>query len=632
MKKILFLLLFPVLLFGQTEVNSTIENVTVFTNGAQIIRTANVNLQKGNNTLIIKNLSQSLDPNSIQISTKNDLTIRSLNHRQVTAFDNAKAADEIEALNAKILGFKNQIGFITKDLNLLKRQEDLLLQNQRVGGEQSGMKPADLKAVVDYFKQEITDVVNKQYDLNLKLNALEDSVKASNRVMTNLRNSPQQTTSEITLVIAFEKSEKVDLSLSYFVKEAGWKPNYDLKITNISLPLRLLYKAEIYQYTGEDWKNIRLTLSNANPKQNGEAPELKTWYWGEANSYEDYQHNIDNEKNEISQVNGVVTNASDNTPIIGATVQIMGTTLGAVTNENGFYQIAIPPDLRSKRNNLSFSYIGFMPQNRFVNATNINVSLQEDAKSLEEVVVVGYGVQSKKDMTGAVAMVNGRVPGINVSSAKVIEIKQLVNESDAPTSLNFELKEKFTVPSDGKEYSAELKELQIPSQYEYTTIPKIDNVAFLKAKIIDWEQYKLLPGTTNLYFEGTYLGESALDLSNEDTLSISMGRDKQLIINRERSKTYQKKQLIGGNKIDSYGYEIEVRNTKSYAANVIVLDQFPLSKYKVVEVYDTEAKGAIVDSETGKITWNLNLAPNESRKLEMKFTVKYPKDQMIEVR
>ncbi len=219
----------------------------------------------------------------------------------------------------------------------MKKQEELLLQNQRVGGEQSGMKPADLKAVVDYFKQEITEVVNQQYDFNLKLNALEDSVKSTNQTMTNLRNSPQQTTSEITLIIAFEKSEKVDLTLSYFVKEAGWKPNYDLKITNISLPLRLLYKANVYQYTGEDWKNVRLTLSNANPRQNGEAPELKTWYWGEANSYEDYQINIDNEKNVISQVNGVVTSAHDNTPIIGANVLIMGTTRGTITNENGFY-------------------------------------------------------------------------------------------------------------------------------------------------------------------------------------------------------------------------------------------------------------------------------------------------------
>ncbi|MDP5120325.1 MAG: mucoidy inhibitor MuiA family protein [Spirosomaceae bacterium] len=631
MKKILTLLLLPMVLVGQTEVNSTIDNVTVFTNGAQVVRKANVSLQKGDNSLIIKNLSQSLDPNSIQISTKNDLTILSLNHRQVTAFDNEKAADEIEALNAKIAGFKSKIGVISKDLNLLKKQEDLLLQNQRVGGEQSGMKPADLKAVVDYFKQEITEVVNKQYDLNLKLNALEDSVKTTNRVMTNLRNSPQQTTSEITLIIAFEKSEKVDLTLSYFVKEAGWKPNYDLKITNISMPLRLLYKADVYQYTGEDWKNVRLTLSNANPKQNGEAPELKTWYWGEANSYEAYQNNIENEKTEISQVNGVVTSASDNTPIIGANVLIMGTTLGTVTNENGFYQLAIPPDLRSKRNNLSFSYIGFVNQNRFVNASNINVSMQEDAKALEEVVVVGYGVQRKKEMTGAVASI-GKGRSVAFAAPQAVEIKQLMNESDAPTSLNFELKEKFSVPSDGKEYTAELKELQIPAQYEYTTIPKIDNVAFLKAKIIDWEQYNLLPGAANLYFEGTYLGESALDLSNEDTLNISMGRDKQLIIKRERIKTYQKKQCIGGNKIDTYGYEIEVRNTKSFAANLIVMDQFPLSKYKVVEVYDTEAKGATVDAETGKISWNLNLAPNESRTLQLKYTVKYPKDQLVEVK
>jgi|GEM_PF-5564455 hypothetical protein len=62
------------------------------------------------------------------------------------------------------------------------------------------------------------------------------------------------------------------------------------------------------------------------------------------------------------------------------------------------------------------------------------------------------------------------------------------------------------------------------------------------------------------------------------------------------------------------------------------MDQFPPSKYKVVEIYDTKAKGATVNSETGKVTWNLNLAPNENCKLEMKFTVKYPKNQLVEVK
>jgi hypothetical protein len=549
MKKTLLLLLIPTLLFGQAEVNFPIDNVTVFTNGTQIVRKANISLKVGDNTLIIKNLSQSLDPRSIQISTKNDLTLRSLNHRQVTAFDNAKAADEIEALNAKVLGFKSKIGVITKDLNLFKKQEDLLLQNQRVDGKQSGIKPADLKMVVDYFKQKITEIVSKQYDLNLTLNTLEDSVRVTSSIMTSLRNSPQQTTSKIALIIAFEKSEKVNLTLSYFVKEAGWQPNCDLKITDTSLPLRLLYKANVYQYTGEDWKSVRLTLSNANPKQNGETPKLKTWYRGGVNSYEDYENNVNNEKTEISQVNGVVTDATDNTPLIRANVIITGTTLG--TNKNGFYQLAMPPNLREVKNVLDFNFVGYDLEQRVANQRIINVEMNEDSKLLKEVMVTSYGVQSRRSMTSAaVAVIDGRVAGINVNQSKAIEIKQLINESDAPTNLNFELKEKFTVLSDGKECTAELEELQIPAQYEYTTIPKIDNVAFLKVEIIDWEQYKLLPGTTNLYFEGTYLGESALDLSNEDTLSISVGRDKQLIINRERSKIYQKKQFIDGSKIN----------------------------------------------------------------------------------
>jgi uncharacterized protein (TIGR02231 family) len=146
---------------------------------------------------------------------------------------------------------------------------------------------------------------------------------------------------------------------------------------------------------------------------------------------------------------------------------------------------------------------------------------------------------------------------------------------------------------------------------------------------VDWEQYDLMAGTMKLYFEDTYLGDSYLNVNNQDTLSISLGRDKGVVVSRNKMTDFRKKQSLGSNKVDSRGYEIVVRNTKRQAVNLTIEDQFPISKAKEIEVDDQEAEEAEINKETGKITWKLKLEPNKEKKLKHKFTVKSPKGMVL---
>ena len=132
-----------------------------------------------------------------------------------------------------------------------------------------------------------------------------------------------------------------------------------------------------------------------------------------------------------------------------------------------------------------------------------------------------------------------------------------------------------------------------------------------------------------MYFEETYLGDSYLNVNNQDTLSISLGRDKGVVVSRNKMTDFRKKQSFGNNKVDSRGYEITVRNTKRQAINLTVKDQFPISKAKKIEVNDQEADEAEINKETGKITWRLKLEPNKEKKLKHKFTVKSPKGMVL---
>jgi uncharacterized protein (TIGR02231 family) len=140
----------------------------------------------------------------------------------------------------------------------------------------------------------------------------------------------------------------------------------------------------------------------------------------------------------------------------------------------------------------------------------------------------------------------------------------------------------------------------------------------------------LLSGPANIYFEGTYVGASYINVQNsKTTLDLSMGIDRQVIVTRNRIKDYTETKILGNNKKETIGIEIMVKNTKSRPIEIRVQDQIPVSTDKGIEVEAEEFIGAGIKNETGIVTWDLKLAPGESKRLVLKYNVKYPKDQTI---
>jgi len=204
--------------------------------------------------------------------------------------------------------------------------------------------------------------------------------------------------------------------------------------------------------------------------------------------------------------------------------------------------------------------------------------------------------------------------------------------STIQTTLNteFAISLPYTVSSSNKATMVDIRKYEMKAEYLYSVAPKLDNDAFLIAKAMGWEEFSLLPGEANIFFEGTFVSITFIDPSNiKDTLSISLGRDKRVVVKREKLKDFSSRKLIGANQRDSYAYEISVRNTKAEAVKIVVEDQVPVSKNSQIEVMVTDIGSAAYNKDTGKLSWLLTLQPNESRKLQFKYEVKYPKDKTV---
>lgn len=605
------------------NVNSKIESVSLFLNGGQINRSAKANISIGRTELIFKGLSPQLEKQSIQVSSEGNFTILSVVHQTSANSDKTKQ-DEILIIEKQKNEIEDKIKVERSELLVYKREEEMLLKNQVIGGTYSGTKISDLKEAVDYQRLRMQEALKKQIEIENSIKKFENEIRLLNQKLTTISNSKEQTMSEVVVTISSKQAvNNAEFSLSYFVQNAGWLPTYDIRVENISQPINLGFKANVYQYTGEDWKDVKLILSNANPKKNGNAPILKTWIWGTNNNYSDYYGKVENQQIAIAnEVMGQVRSKSDNTPLPGVSVHIKGTNLGVQTDMNGLYKLAIPPNMKRDNIKIEFSFIGM--KHKEIQPRNLveDVFMEEDEMRLQEVVVTGYGTTLKKEMTGAVT---------RIVNDKNKEVKSLVEETESAISQNFEIKLPYSVPSDGKVYTVEVKEEILPASYQHFCIPKIDTDVFLHAHVLDWEKYRLLEGEASLYYEGTYVGKTALNLNNKDTLTISLGRDKNVAVSRTKLKEFQKKQFIGNNKIDTRKYEITVRNTKQQSINMLVEDQFPVSNYKSVEISDKSAPEAEENTETGKISWKFTLEPAKQKKLNFGFTVKSPKSGFVEV-
>ena len=204
--------------------------------------------------------------------------------------------------------------------------------------------------------------------------------------------------------------------------------------------------------------------------------------------------------------------------------------------------------------------------------------------------------------------------------------------STIQTSLNteFEIALPYTIPSTPKPTVVDIASHEVPATYRYATTPKLDRDAFLLARVTGWEAFSLLPGEANVFFEGTFVGKTFVDPANvRDTLDVSLGRDKRIVVEREKVKDFTSRRTIGANRRDRYTWEISIRNTRNEPVKIMVEDHVPVSQNSQIEVAVDDTGGARYNTENGKLVWELALNPNETKKVRYSFEVKYPKDQVI---
>ena len=610
------------------KVTPELKHVTVFTNGAQVERTSSMNLLAGEQIVTFTGLSPYTDVKSMQIKAHGKLTVLGVNYRTIHP-DSLQRIKQLRDAEQKVKQTDDKEREMRSQLEVVNAQLEMLKTNCSTGNRTAVTPLANIKELNTYYAQEMLELKKKAISIDQELVKLAEIREKQQKTADSIAHLKLKTITEAELKLQVPQACKVDFTLTYYVKNAGWYPTYDLRSEGVGQPLQLSYKANMFQNTKEEWKNIPVTLSSANPNRSNIAPELRT-YWL------DYGRSAPRYDNEavVEGVSGVVVDENGE-PIIGTTVKVEGTRLGTVTDSNGHYSIALPRD----RDQLKFSYVGYVTQTRKVNGSTLNVTLKEDNSDLRDIVVVGYGTSrsgTSREESFDTHALEGRVAGIDVKKAKA-KIKPesdliAVKEQKAQFGYEFEIKQPLTMTSDGKTTTTEIARYQLPATYQYLGIPRADKDAFLVADATEWQQYSLLEGEANVYFENSFVGKTILDPTVvNDTLHFSLGRDNGIRIQRTKVSDRSTRRLLSTTQEQNLTWRITVKNSRKEAVSLTLRDQIPVSENSNITVTTEELSGGQLDKTTGIVEWQLQLQPNEQREYIVAYKVKYPKSRWLNV-
>ena len=527
-------------------ITTKVHSVTVYTTGALINQSGSVAIDAGQTNIIVSGVSPSIDVAHIHVSANDGVKIVSVTH-QVNYLNKPMENPVVKVLQDSVKLLTDELALTNGSIDALSEERKMIIKNGSIGGANTGVNVTDLPKVLEFMQTNLADISKKSLAFEKQRDKLNEELGRIQSQLEELNAKEINNNQEIVITLSSSTRMTVNLDISYLVSNAGWAPSYDLKVKDISHPIELVYRAKVFNNTGIDWDNVKLTLSTADPNKTAEKPKLSAW-----------------------TLNHEVTGSSIT---LDNNIQLQQQTNTA----NGYYNV-------NPNGNAPYNF--------------------------------------QHNLTPAYEKSKANKVSMSYSEISVSEL-----------SVDFEIKENYSIPTDSKPYTVDVTVYNLPASYHYFAIPKLDKDAFLVARVTGWEDLNLADGTANVFYGENYIGESYINTRQTgDTLDLSLGRDKKILVSRVKKQDFGSKSMTGANRIESFIYELTVKNNNKDTIDIELQDQLPVSQESDIVVDINEISKATHDELSGKLCWKMRLAPNEVRKFPLSFSVKYPKNKPVMVR
>lgn len=542
---------------GEKEiVKGNLTDVIVYSQGAQLSHKASFTVKPGVTEVIMEGISAYIDAKSIQVKAMGNVVI--LDSRYSLYYPKPepvntdgiplKISKEIKQLGDSIKWLSYDIQEIQDELDILEKTKVMIANNGSMRGQGRVSDSLNfLKNAVEYYGLKMNEINKKKLALNKRLQDKNDKLAIMQERYAALEAYQNGENYDLELskqpiprvIVTLQATEAVSgkMTVSYLVSNAGWTPLYDLRSESTSGKINLTYKAQVYQNTGIDWNDVKMSISTNNPYANKTKPELSPWYI----DYMQYRA-YDKEK------------------------------------------------------------------------------------------------ASRKDNFNEVTVTSGSTPAFNMgySFAPAYEDKPALSADEFTTVVNhlisaeFKIDLPYTIKSNNEMHIVFVKQTDLDTKFRYYAVPKMDASVYLVAQMTKMDELQLVPAKANIFFEGTYIGETYIDpTSMDDTLNLSLGKDPNIVVKRTLLKKDLKDKIVAEKRERTFNYSIEVRNLKSTNVELYVQDQIPITQNTDIVIENINPGKGKMDETTGLIEWVVNVKPKESKTIEFGYKVKHDKDKQV---
>jgi len=352
--------------------------------------------------------------------------------------------------------------------------------------------------------------------------------------------------------IAVPQAAPLDLDLTYMVPKASWAPAYSIRAAGDRSGVTIEYDAMIAQRTGEEWKDVRVSLSTADPVRAAQPSEVEPVY-------------VDIEQ-----------------PVIA--VSAGGNYVGSR------YQDA--SDLQRKDRQRGGS--------RGKSGKPGEPGGGDMGGAFGSSGGVAEGGESDDDRAGAV----------------LEDLARTANISEAGIAANFELPRRITVPSDGtRSQRTRIASFEPSATFVYAAQPLVTDSVFLRGDLINSSAFQLLPGTAQVFMGGDFIGETAMpSVAPKSDFKVYFGPDRAVRATREVvSKVTGAAGLFGGSIATTWNYRVKLDNGTGRDISVELLDRRAVSRNEKVEIKIADlssplSKNAVYAAgpqKTGILRWDI---------------------------
>jgi len=590
MKRFAIVLLFcmagTLVLAEPVTINGPISSVIVYRGQALVTRSAAIPQGGGDMELLIENLPEKILPESLYAQSDGSVSVLSVRYREKATSEDTRQ---------QVLELKEQIEQTKRKIYLSRRSHDFSnwqwvryeeqwKLNIDVTNRDLNMGKLDVEAFekltghlaqkADETHKEAVRLETEKQDLEKQLAQQEDDLK-------KLTKERQKVTRQALIYISGDKGAKGEILLSYLVQDANWSAQYNLRANADKKQTKVEYNAMVHQSSGEDWSNVALALSTAQPSIIATAPALIPMQVTLAGGYAGASRSVT--LNESAQQ---TASADAQKPVY-------------LSQEQKFNDL-----IQARRSNLAKGIQAQVALNSIA-FDNQMIELEADRRMLENIKKQNYAVVQNE--------------GISVM---------------------YKLKGHLSLPSRTEQQILSIAAFDCPAQFVFAASPVLTDYVYLQGDITNTSDTILLPGPASMFRNGEFVGRSDMKLvTSGQIFTAGFGIDSQIQVAREF--TDKKTDTLLGSRYHEQNYRFAINNYKNIPIRLRLLDRIPYTENESLAVtikelshpLSTDAEYVRAEKPKGILRWDLVIDPNTTAEkatiVTYSYTMKHDKTQNI---